>query len=212
MWRPERLVVIDGYHGFTALPTVLSAIETRAFFLAGGYKYAMAGEGCCFLHAPPEMALRPRDSGWFAEFQALEAETPGAVTYGPGGARFMGATFDPVGLYRLRAALDWLDANGLTVAARLAHCHALQEIFVTELQALKLNSLRPDQLVVALDQPNRGHFLTFRTPSAQALQARLQSRKVITDARGDRLRFGFGIYQDANDVARLCQVLGQVLD
>jgi selenocysteine lyase/cysteine desulfurase len=39
---PEPLVVIDGYHGFMALPTDLSGIETRAFYMAGGYKYAMA--------------------------------------------------------------------------------------------------------------------------------------------------------------------------
>jgi selenocysteine lyase/cysteine desulfurase len=30
---------------------------------------------------------------------------------------------------------------------------------------------------------------------------------VITDYRGDRLRIGFGIYQDASDVDRLAEVL-----
>jgi hypothetical protein len=33
----EALVVIDGYHGFLALPTDLSKIEDRVFYLAGGY-------------------------------------------------------------------------------------------------------------------------------------------------------------------------------
>src|SRR5262249_11326031 len=37
----QTLVVIDGYHGFMALPTDLAAIANRAFYLAGGYKYAM---------------------------------------------------------------------------------------------------------------------------------------------------------------------------
>src|SRR3546814_12043092 len=41
----ETYVVIDGYHGFLARPTDLSAIAGRAFYLAGGYKYAMAAEG-----------------------------------------------------------------------------------------------------------------------------------------------------------------------
>ena len=48
------VVAIDGYHGFMAVPTDLSRIAGRAFYLAGGYKYAMAGEGVCFLHCPPE--------------------------------------------------------------------------------------------------------------------------------------------------------------
>src|SRR5262249_54560637 len=42
---PDRLVVIDGYHGFLARPTDLAGVADRAFYLAGGYKYAMAGEG-----------------------------------------------------------------------------------------------------------------------------------------------------------------------
>src|SRR3989304_6001773 len=42
------VIVIDGYHGFLALPTDLAAVEGRAFYLAGGDKYAMAGEGGAF--------------------------------------------------------------------------------------------------------------------------------------------------------------------
>jgi selenocysteine lyase/cysteine desulfurase len=38
----KAFVVIDGYHGFMAVPTDLGAIALRAFYLAGGYKYAMA--------------------------------------------------------------------------------------------------------------------------------------------------------------------------
>ncbi|MFX6258361.1 hypothetical protein ABTF80_20115, partial [Acinetobacter baumannii] len=64
----ETLVVIDGYHGFMARPTDLSDVADRVFYLAGGYKYAMAGEGCCFLHCPPGYGPRPRDTGWFADF------------------------------------------------------------------------------------------------------------------------------------------------
>ncbi|MDP9292360.1 MAG: aminotransferase class V-fold PLP-dependent enzyme, partial [Verrucomicrobiota bacterium] len=45
----KALVVFDGYHGFMALPTDFAANASRAFYLAGGYKYAMAGEGVCFM-------------------------------------------------------------------------------------------------------------------------------------------------------------------
>ncbi len=68
---PERLIVIDGYHGFMARPTDLSAIADRAFYIAGGYKYAMSGEGACFMHCPPGRAPRPRNTGWFASFGSL---------------------------------------------------------------------------------------------------------------------------------------------
>jgi len=49
----NALVAIDGYHAFCALPVDLSRIHQRAFYLAGSYKYAMAGEGACVLAVPP---------------------------------------------------------------------------------------------------------------------------------------------------------------
>lgn len=205
--EPEALVVIDGYHGFLARPTDLSAIAQRAFYMSGGYKYAMAGEGVCFLHCPPGRAERPPDTGWFAAFGALTAKADGRVPYGADGSRFLGATFDPVGIYRLNAVLDWLAAEGITPAAIHAHALALQEAFVAGLPALGIPGLAPETLVVPLKAPSRGNFLTFRTPEAGALYEKLLARNIVTDHRGDRLRFGFGIYQDESDVAALIERL-----
>ena len=207
----ETLVVIDGYHGFLAIPTDLADLEARAFYLAGGYKYAMAGEGTAFLHAPPGYAARPRDTGWYAAFGALESGEQGRVGYPEDGRRFLGATFDPVGLYRLNAVLDWLDALDLSVGRIHAHVHGLQETFVEALAALGLEALQPGQLVVPIEEPNRGHFLTFRTEAAGSIHRALLARHVVTDYRADRLRFGFGLYHDEEDVARLCAALGRTL-
>jgi selenocysteine lyase/cysteine desulfurase len=198
----ETFVVIDGYHAFGALPVELSAIADRVFYLAGGYKYAMSGEGCCFLHAPPSYGARPRNTGWFAAFGALEDATrPGAVAYAPGGARFLGATFDPSALYRFNAVMDWLDRVHLDARAIHAHVVALQEAFIAALRTANL-PLREEQLVVPLSEPNRGQFLTFQTPDAADLYARMLAANLVTDVRGDRLRFGFAIYHDAEDIPR----------
>jgi selenocysteine lyase/cysteine desulfurase len=207
----DALVVVDGYHGFLARPTDLASVEDRVFYLAGGYKYAMAGEGVAFLHAPPGLAARPRDTGWFAAFGALQETEEGAVAYGAAGARFLGATFDPVGLYRLNAVLDWLADRGITVQAIHSRAHGLQEDFVERLAGLRLDALRPDQLVVPLSEPNRGNFLTFQSEQAGAIHRRLLAAKVVTDHRGDRLRLGFGLYHDAEDVVRLIGLLAGTL-
>ena len=158
------------------------------------------------------MAPRPRDTGWYAAFGALEQAEGGGVDYRADGSRFLGATFDPSGLYRLRAALDWLAAEGLTAEAIHDRAHGLQRRFVEALGGLNLAALDPGQLLVPLSEPNRGNFLTFRTASAGEIYRLLLAAKVITDHRGDRLRFGFGIYHDEEDVDRLIRVLGEVLD
>jgi selenocysteine lyase/cysteine desulfurase len=194
----DAMLVIDGYHGFCAVPTALGAAAERLFYLAGGYKYAMSGEGVCFLVAPPWAdTLRPRNTGWFAAFGALEDGVGVSVPYGPGAMRFAGATFDPTGLYRFNAVMAWRREVGLTTAAARAHAHGLHARFVA---ALPRGRLKGEQLVVPVAEPLRGQFLTFRTPEARALSAALLARGVVTDARGDRLRFGFGPYLDEADV------------
>jgi len=199
---PETLVVIDGYHGFMAVPTGLAAVEGRAFYLAGGYKYAMAGEGACFAHCPPGYALRPVDTGWFAGFAELERAAAGKVAYAAGGGRFLGATFDPTGLYRLNAVQRWLDGLGVTVADIHARVAALQGRFLA-------GGPHPE-LVPGPEFGDRGHFLTFRFTDpggAAALDAALHAAGVVVDHRHDRLRLGFGLYHDPADVDELLRRL-----
>lgn len=196
---PETMIAIDGYHGFMALPTDLSAVAGRVFYLSGGYKYAMAGENICFIHCPPGYALRPRDTGWYAAFGALAARQDG-VPYGESGNRFWGATFDPVGFYRQRAVFDWMAEIGLTVPAIHHHALALQERFLEGVRAEALADFRAARLVTPMSTSQRGHFLTFETAEAQSMHQRLMAARIITDVRGDRIRFGFGCYQTAEDI------------
>ena len=200
--EPDALVVIDGYHGFMAVPTDLGAVEQRAFYLAGGYKYAMAGEGACFAHCPPGYAERPRDTGWFAGFAQLSGGSAGKVAYAPGGGRFLGATFDPTGLYRLNAVQRWLDGLGVTVAGIHAHVGALQARFLTA-------GPHPE-LVPGPEAGDRGHFLTFRPADAAAVQAALDGTGVVADHRHDRLRIGFGLYHGDDDIDELVRRLATV--
>jgi kynureninase len=208
----DTFVVIDGYHGFMALPTDLSAVAGRAFYLAGGYKYAMAGEGACFLHCPPGYGERPVDTGWFATFGELTAPSGDRVLYPPDGGRFMGSTFDPTAWYRFNAVQDWLAAEGVTVAAIHRHVRTLQEGFLARLDSLGLGGLTRAAVVPSTTEvPDRGHFLTFRLDRAGDVCLRLHDARVITDHRGDRLRLGFGVYHDEDTLDRLADRLAAAL-
>jgi selenocysteine lyase/cysteine desulfurase len=195
----DAMLVVDGYHAFMARPVDWSALAPRAFFIAGGYKYAMAGEGACFMHCPPGWGARPRDTGWYAAFGALSAAQDDRTAYAASGWRFMGSTFDPSGLYRFNAVQDWLQAEGIDVAAIHAHVRTLQDRFTAALPAGPLSAA---QLVVPAGLP-RGNFLTFEIDDAARVQQRLAAAKVVTDHRGSRLRIGFGLYHTAGDVDAL---------
>ena len=200
------LVLIDGYHGFMALPTDLSAVNDRVFYVAGGYKYAMAGEGAAFLHVPPGYAPRPLNTGWFAAFSAL-ADPQGRVSYASDGSRFLGATFDPTGLYRFNAVQRLLDELRIDVAAIQAHVGALQNQFLDALDGLGRPWLSTSMLVPEVGALERGHFLTFRTPLAVQINDALRAAGVVADVREDRLRIGFGLYHQPDDIDELCRRL-----
>ena len=196
----DTLVVIDGYHGFMAKPTDLSAIAHRAFYLAGSYKYAQAGEGACFAHVPTGCALRPAYTGWFAEFGDLDKprqiDGKAAVQYSQDGMRFAGATMDFTALYRLRAVLNMFEENNISITTVNDYVMQMQQHFLEQLSAQQHPMLNASNLVVK-DASERGHFLTFELESAditQQLSAALKEQGILTDSRGNRLRFGFGLY------------------
>ena len=201
----KTLVVIDGYHGFMAVPTDLSAVANRAFYLAGGYKFGMSGEGVCFLHCPPGYAPRPRDTGWYAGFSALSGGKP-AVAYGEDGSRFLGATFDVSGIYRFNAVQEWLAREGLTVESMLDYGRGIERAFIPALGNDK--RITASQLMVP-DESRRARFLALRTKEAGTIAADLLKKNIIVDFRGDRLRFGFGIYHSEDDARAVAAALAR---
>ncbi len=205
-------VVIDAYHGFMAVQTDLSPFADRLFYVAGGYKYAMAGEGAAFLHAPPGFGPRPTVTGWFAEFGDLQGP-PGGVGYATDGGRFWGATFDASGLYRFNAVRRMLADQGLDTARATAHARALQHRFAGAVAAGSAGAqLAGAELLNPLegDAPH-ARFLAYRRPDAPRWKAALQAAQVMTDVRDDVIRFGFGLYQDPEDVDRLIEVCAETL-
>lgn len=198
-----RWVVIDGYHGFCAIETDLSPIADRVFYLAGGYKYAMAGEGMGFMHCPPGYGSRPEITGWYAEFDDLSAP-PGGVGYAPDARRFLGATFDPSALYRFTAIREMLTAEKLTTATMAAHVHALQRGLIERLRGTPLDNA---ELLNPPGDAPAARFLAFRTNDAQALTEALHATGVTVDARGNVLRIGIGLYHDMDDIERLAEKL-----
>ena len=198
--RPEGpWVVVDGYHSFMAIETDLGAVADRLFYLSGGYKYAMAGEGIGFCHAPPGLASRPALTGWFAEFEARD-KAQGRIGFADDARRLLGATFDATGLYRFNAVRRMLDAEGLTTVAISAHVAKLQRRAVDVLADTPLGRM---DLLNPLDGAPHARFLALRSADAPAIYEALRAQGVVTDLRGDILRIGFGLYHDAGDVEAL---------
>lgn len=202
----EPMMVLDGYHGFMAVPTDLKNLSHRVFYLGGSYKYAQGGEGCCFITIPENLKLKPRYTGWFAELDKLGSERTDETYYSQTGLSMAGSTMDYTSLYRLVSVLDLLEKNQLTVAKIHQYILDLQKYFIEKCQATPiLGSLKVDQILIN-EIERHGHFLTFELASTQKtleVVKELRSKDVLVDSRENRLRFGFGLYHDKTDIDEL---------
>ncbi|KHD88258.1 MAG: selenocysteine lyase [Bdellovibrio sp. ArHS] len=202
----DSLFVIDGYHSFLAVPVDLAPLQKKVFYLAGSYKYAQGGEGACFLYVPPGTRHRPFHTGWFAELSHLAA-VGNQVGYPEDALQYAGSTMDFSGLYRLIAVLEKFKSEGLSVANIHQIVKRNQQSFLAALEKNPHPVLNAQNLVnPEISGLDRGHFLTFECPSVertQTLVAELKRHHVQTDSRSTRLRFGFGLYHDADDIQEL---------
>ena len=195
--NPDTIIVMDGYHGFMAVPTDLSSVENRMFYIAGGYKYAQAGEGCCFMYAPKGANQRPLYTGWYAGFGALKTDG-GNTGYSDNGMRFAGSTMDYAALYRMEASLSLFKQEGLTVEVIHNYVQKMQENFKNYIATLNHDHINLNNLL-QLDSNHHGHFFTFALENdviTGEIYTLLKENGVWTDYRGNRLRFGFAIYQN----------------
>jgi kynureninase len=191
----STFIVVDGYHGYFAVPTDLREMQRRVFYLSGGYKYLMSGEGVCFMHCPKGYGPRPTATGWFASFGALQ-ERNDKVGYTEDGGRFWGSTMDPSGLYRLASVLELCEQENISVARARSHAASLAEQFHSGLVKIPALPFVPECAILTPQDQARGRFMTYRFKGATDVQATLLRHNIITDVRDDHLRFGFGLYQN----------------
>ncbi len=173
-------LLVDAYHALNVVPFSLKkeGLE-RAYVVGGGYKYCQLGPGNAFLRFPADTTLRPVVTGWFSEFTDLSRAPSEQVEYGPGPARFAGATYDFTSHYRGAAVFKFFEQQRLTVERLRALSQRQIALLVEGLE------LAPEVPVTAL-----GGFVSFGAADAAELQQRLRRANISTDHRSDRLRLG----------------------
>jgi selenocysteine lyase/cysteine desulfurase len=194
------IALVDAYHAFNVVPLEWGSADVRdsAFVTAGGYKYAAFGEGVCWLRIPRGCSLRPVDTGWFADFAALEGPRSHAVGYGAGGARFAGATFDPTSFYRAGAVLAHWEQFGLSPERLRAISLAQTARVIDRLDARGLR----DRIASARDGARRGGFVAVRSARADEATRALRREGVFVDSRGELLRIGPAPYLTDEELDR----------
>jgi kynureninase len=189
--RHGARLLLDVYHQLGVVPFSLRSRGLEdAFVVGGGYKYCQLGEGNCFLRFPEGCRLRPVVTGWFAEFGELaESRDEDRVRYDRGHQRFAGATYDPTSHYRAAEVFAFQSDNDLTP-------DFLRRISQHQIGLLARRfdecDFDPDRIRRNRGTPidQLGGFLSLESPDAESLHRHLLDRGLLTDYRGQRLRFG----------------------
>jgi selenocysteine lyase/cysteine desulfurase len=189
-------LLVDAYHALNVVP--FSLIEEglqRAYVVGGGYKYCQLGPGNAFLRFPQDTDLRPVATGWFSEFTDLSrAPAGGRVAYGPGPARFAGATYDFTSHYRAAAVFKFFEEQKLTPKK-------LRELNQHQIGILS-GGTRNDAI---------GGFLAISTKGAAKVQQALRKKNVWIDHRGDTLRLGPAPYVSDSQISDAAATLNALL-
>ena len=194
-------VLIDDYHGTNNAPLSIrdEGLED-CFLVTGGYKYLQWGEGNCFLRFPQNCQLRPVITGWYASFSTLDKpRNSDATVYDAGEQRFSTATYDPTSQFRAAKVVEFFRQQALTKAVirkqYLAQLGLLRELFLGA-------NFNPDIIRLKHQRPleHNGGFLALHSPRAEQLRQLLLDQGVLTDSRGEVLRFGVAPYITAGQI------------
>ena len=205
-------VLIDDYHGTNNAPLSIrdEGLED-CYLVTGGYKYLQWGEGNCFLRFPKSCELRPVITGWYASFSTLDKpRSNDATVYDAGEQRFSSATYDPTSQFRAARVVEFFRQQELTKPVirqqYLAQLGLLRELF----QSANFN---PDQIRLVHQQPleENGGFLALHSRHAEQLRGLLLDEGVLTDSRGEVLRFGAAPYITASQIERAIDKLGSCM-
>lgn len=209
----SKPLIIDDYHGTNVVPLSVSKSGLEdVYILVGGYKYLQWGEGNCFLRYPIDCTMRPSITGWFAAFSDLKnSRSVGNVTYDGGDMRFSGATFDGVSAFRGSAVVRFFENMGLTPSL-LAKMYREQIAFMK--YTFKKLDFDPKKITLAHDYPlsNNGGFLAFRSSRSMMYYERLKELGVLTDCRGEILRFGVAPYITSDQITAAMEKLKTVVE
>jgi hypothetical protein len=82
---PRTVLVVDGYHGFGALPVDLSGVARSCCYVAGLLKHVGCGANCAFMTLPAAWGLQPPLTGWLADPSVLGPGSEGVRLGSPVG-------------------------------------------------------------------------------------------------------------------------------
>jgi cysteine desulfurase / selenocysteine lyase len=199
--RRGVIFVVDAIQGLGAFPLDVRAANIDGL-AADGHKWMLGPEGCAVFYISRELQdqVEPVEFGW-TNVASYEDYGVRDLTLRPDAGRYECGTLNTIGCYGLRAAIEYLLAEGVERIAPLVQ--ALGD------QIAEGAALRGYDVLGQRTRANGAGIVSFRKAGVEsgAIVARLRERRIVTAARAGWVRTSPHFYIGAEEIGAMLECL-----
>lgn len=191
------LVMLDDYQDCGTRPVDVRTMDLD-FYLAGTLKYLLGPPGLAFLYVRKELisSLVPTITGWFAQANPF-AYNPQHFELSPTARRFESGTPSVPNLYGAVPGIQLLLEIGMENVSN--HIRKLTQSLLKHANDLGIVAKTPADSV--------GPLIVLQSKDSTLLVQKLAETGVVASNRHDGLRISFHVYNTADDVTAVADVL-----
>jgi selenocysteine lyase/cysteine desulfurase len=200
--RAGALVMLDDFQDCGTRSVDVKAMDLD-FFVTGTLKYLLGPPGIAFLYVRKELisSLVPTITGWFAQTNPF-AYDPQTIDLSPTARRFESGSPSVPNVYAAMPGLKLLQGIGMENVA--AHIKKLTQSLLCCALDLGIRAKTAADSV--------GPLVVLRSKDSTALVQKLSESGIVASNRHDGLRISFHVYNTADDVNAVAEVLKKNID
>jgi selenocysteine lyase/cysteine desulfurase len=195
-------VMLDDYQDCGTRPVNVKAMDLD-FYLAGTLKYLLGPPGLAFLYVRKELisTLAPSVTGWFAQTNPF-TYTPQHFELSLTARRFESGTPPIPNVYGAVPGVQLLQKIGMDEVAR--HVRSLTQQL--------LQSASEMGIVAKTPTDSAGPLVVLQSKDSTLLVQKLAESGIVASNRYDGLRISFHVYNTADDVDAVTEILKKNID
>jgi selenocysteine lyase/cysteine desulfurase len=193
------LVMLDDYQDCGTRPVDVQALDVD-FYVTGTLKYLLGPPGLAFLYVRRDLisALTPTVTGWFGQADPF-AYNPQHFELSSTARRFQSGSPSVPNVYAAAPGFQLLQEIGMENVAR--HIEKLTQELLSETLDLGIVRKTPPD--------SAGPLVVFESKDSTLLVQKLAENGIVASNRHDGIRISFHVYNTADDVKAVVDVLKQ---
>jgi selenocysteine lyase/cysteine desulfurase len=200
--RAGAVVMLDDYQDCGTRPIDVKAMDLD-FFVTGTLKYLLGPPGLAFMYVRKELisSLVPTVTGWFAQANPF-AYDPKLFDLSPTARRFESGSPSVPNVYGALPGFQLLQEIGLENVA--VHIKKLAQSLLRYARDLGIRAKTPAD--------SAGPLVVLQCKDSTLLVQKFAESNIVASNRHDGLRISFHVYNTADDVKAVVEVLKKNID